>query len=854
VLDPIVAIRYRITLEPEQSATSISSPASATPRRPAVAWSRNTRTAISPTGSSIWPGPTARWCCGRSTPPRPTPSSTPAGQLGHLRQCLAARRSGIAAANRRGQSGLWGYAISGDLPIVLLQIGDPANIELVRQLVQAHAYWRLKGLAVDLVIWNEDHAGYRQRCRTDHGADRLGHRSQRSTGRAASSCAGRADFERGSHPASSPWRGPSSATAGARWPNSSNRSLPEKRPVPLDSCPPGRVARAGPPPRRRGLLILGNGWAASPPTGANTSSPLASGADDAGAVGQRAGQSALRHVVSESGSAYTWSENAHEFRLTPWHNDRSATPAARPSTCATRRAATSGRRRRCRAAARCPTSPRTASATACSSTPGGIHSELWVYVATRRGGQVLGAEGAQRIGAPAPAVGHRLRRMGAGRSAAKTAMHVITESIPRSGALFARNAYNTEFAERVAFFDVDDPAHADRRPHRIHRPQRHLRNPAAMTRSALSGKVGAALDPCAAIQVSFRTRRRPGARDRLPLGVGATATSAASSGAALPGRRPARAGARSVRRHWSTRSAPCRSTRRTRRSTCWPTAGCSTRPWPAGCGRAAVITSRAAPSASATSCRTRWRWSTPNPHLVREHLLRCAGPPVPEGDVQHWWHPPSGRGVRTRCSDDYLWLPLAVCRYVLRHRRQRRARRVGPFLEGRPVNAGDDSYYDLPGVGRQASLYEHCVRAILHGLRFGEHGLPLMGSGDWNDGMNLVGIRARAKACGWASSSMTCCMRSPSSPSLRGDAPFAGELPQPRRALRAKIEQQGWDGEWYRAPTFDDGTPLGSASNANAGSIRSRRAGRCSPARATADARAHGHGCGGRALVRRDSG
>ena len=161
------------------------------------------------------------------------------------------------------------------------------------------------------------------------------------------------------------------------------------------------------------------------------------------------------------------------------------------------------------------------------------------------------------------------------------------------------------------------------------------------------------------------------------------------------------------------------------------------------------------------------------------------------------------------------------------------------FLEGRPVNAEEDSYYDLPLRSEEtASLYEHCMRAILHGLRFGEHGLPLMGSGDWNDGMNLVGIHGKGESVWLAFFLYDVLEDFADLARARGDAAFAERCRQEAAQLSANIERNAWDGGWYRRAYFDDGTPLGRPATPNARSIRSRRVGPCSPAPATPSARA----------------
>ena len=200
--------------------------------------------------------------------------------------------------------------------------------------------------------------------------------------------------------------------------------------------------------------------------------------------------------------------------------------------------------------------------------------------------------------------------------------------------------------------------------------------------------------------------------------------------------------------------------------------------------------------------------------MVKQQILLSASRQFREGDVQHWWHPPIGRGVRTTCSDDFLWLPYVVSRYVKHTGDETILDEPVKFVEGRLLNPGEESCYELPGISEQAaSLYEHCVRSIRHGMHYGANGLPLMGSGDWNDGMDKVGHEGKGESVWLAFFFFDVLNRFQFLARARKDMEFAESCVKETRMLKKNIEQNAWDGNWYLRAFFDDGTPLGSAKN-----------------------------------------
>ncbi len=704
------------------------------------------------------------------------------------------------------------------MPIVLLQIEDPANINLARQLIQAHNYWHLKGLSVDLVIWNEDHAGYRQLLHDQimgllaTGAetnviDRPGGIFVRSSDQISDE--DRILIQTAARVIITDRRGTLAEQI--------SRRGGARKPVP--QLMPARGIRTESPAIAalpRPDLMFFNGYGGFTPDGREYIITTAHGQVTPAPWVNVLANPHFGTVVSESGLAYTWAENAHEFRITPWHNDPVSdssgeafyirdeerghywSPMPLPSRGATPYVTRHG-----------------FGYSVFEHTERGISSEAWVYVAPDASVKFTVLKIKNISGRPRrlSATGYAEWVMGDLRS--KSAMHIVTELDPVSGALLARNSYSVDFDGRVAFFDTDDTTRSlcGDRTEFIGR-NGTLRNPAAMTRAGLSGRVGAALDPCAAIQVPFDLGDGQEREIIFRLGAGRDANDAGILVRRFRGAYAARGALEAVWHYWN------RTLGAVHVETPDHSLDVLANGWLLYQTLACRLWARSGYYQSGGAFGFRDQLQDvmalihAEPRLAREHLLLCASRQFTEGDVQHWWHPPTGRGVRTHCSDDFLWLPMATARYVLATGDTGVLDEQVAFIEGRQVNEDEDSYYDLPNRSRQAAgLYEHCVRAILRGERYGAHGLPLIGSGDWNDGMNIIGEQGKGESVWLGFFFYEVLMGFTAIANVKGDTAFIEHCRNEASMLRQKIEQNAWDGGWYCRAYFDDGSPLGSSAN-----------------------------------------
>lgn len=719
----------------------------------------------------------------------------------------------ILINNHRQQSGLWGYSISGDLPIVLLKIESQANLQMVKQMIQAHSYWRLKGLIVDLVIWNEAHDGYRQDFQNEILAlipmelkDHQGGIFLRAGDQVSNE--DRILFQTVARIIV--------ADSGGTLEEHIKRAVPAKFQIPALNPPEAGRAVVKDPLPLPDDLIFNNGHGGFAPNGKEYVVITNDNSKTPAPWVNIMANPFFGSVVSESGSAYTWIENAHELRLSSWSDDPvtdrtgeavyirdeetgrfwspSLLPAGNELTYITRHGF---------------------GYSVFEHQFDGVYSELTVFVDIEDPVKFLFLKVINKSERPRKLSATGFIELVLGDNRVKTGMHIRTEVDPDSGALFAKNPYNTEFNNRVAFLDVDylKKSYTGDRTEFIGR-NGNLKNPEALSKIKLSNRVGLAMDPCLATQIPFFVA--PEEEQIIIFRIGAAQDSGMASSVAkkFRGLEAANESLSKVKKYWEETigalivETPDQSINLITNG--WLTyQTLSSRLW----GRSGFYQSGGA-FGFRDQLQDVMSLMHTRPELAKKQILLCSSRQFKEGDVQHWWHPPVGRGVRTRISDDYLWLPFVTSFYIKYSGDLSILNESTNFLYGRQLNFGEESYFDLPVDSHvSATLYEHCVLAIKHGLRFGVHGLPLIGTGDWNDGFDKVGQHGKGESVWLGFFLYEILIQFSEISALQNDNEFANTCVEEARKLKGNIDKSAWDGEWYKRAWFDDGTPLGSKEN-----------------------------------------
>lgn len=727
----------------------------------------------------------------------------------------------VLKANKFAQDGLWKYGISGDAPIVLVTLASNDDVALVRQLLQAHSYWRYNGLSTDLVILDEQAASYlddfnrslQQLIRSSPARDVL----DRTGGVFLRRGAGISedDLNLLMTVARAVFRGQDGPLE-----KQIERLLPEP------DLPPtfrplkaliGHTTTVGVAQLPEAELIFENGFGGFTKDGREYVLRVPGDAESDHLPPAPwincLGNAVAGCLTSDSGLGPTWTGNSQVNRLTPWSNDPVLDP---PAEVVYLRDESSG-------AVWTPT-PRPLGQGVENRVRHGqgytIYEQVRNEIASEMRVFVPIDDPLKLIELKVTNLGQSSRKLTVwyyaewvlGGPREKTAMYIVPEIDQTSGAILARNCYRFDFPSQVAFADVlqrPRTVTADRVEF-FGRNRSHQR-PAAMERTGLSNRADAGMDACAAIQVEIVLE--PGESKTVTFVLGETTDPVAARSLLQKYRAPGRVddAFHAVRKFWDdlltavqVRTPDPALDLMVNRWLLYQVLVC--RMW----GRTAFYQ-----SGGAFGFRDQIQDSLAMlyaaPHLCREQLLRAAARQFLEGDVQHWWHPPGGGGTRTKCSDDRLWLPFAALRYVAATGDAEILDVKVPFLQAPVLRHDQEEEYGRPEVSeQQGTLFEHCARAIDVSLAVGVHGLPLIGTCDWNDGFSKVGAEGKGESTWLAWFILEFIDEFADLAEKRGERERAMKYREHAEKLRAAVEQSAWDGEWYIRAFFDDGTPLGS--------------------------------------------
>jgi cyclic beta-1,2-glucan synthetase len=789
-------------------------------------------------------------------------------------------------ANQLGQRELWTIGLSGDWPILVASIDSAEGLPTARQLLHAHQYWRLKGMAVDLVFLITRPPSYQQELAEQllatvmgsseaHLADKAGGifirrsdtlspemlRLLRSTARVHIVCDG-LGLGRVLDTPEVEERAPDEPERPRRLALFSNRDSGNDSWNTRDATGEGVMstvlARAAAYARDAAMDLADSfdlselGGLTSKDLGGRKyagnerrvrangepgqklrprpAGPIEHGLTNDLDYAIRIAPNALPpapwsnvvanpeggFVVTERGGGFAWAENSYFFRLTPWYND----PVSDPATEVVYIRDASG-------ALWSPT-PAIASDTSEYTVTHGagftrfvherreIASELTMSMAPDAPVKITRLKLTNRAPRPTTLVLTSFVEWALGVMREHTQHQIVTTFDRDTQALFATNYFDASFADRTAFSWISEPLSsytADRRDF-IGR-NGDIRDPNGAGAGALLAEAtGAALDPCAALQTAITLIPNEEREVIILLGAAHGVDQARELIRRYGPTRAANDAIEYTVEDWRRRLSAI--TVRTPE----PLFDAIVNRWSLYQALSCRMWARSAfyQSSGAYGFRDQLQDSMAfvyhDPAIAREHILRAAARQFVEGDVQHWWHPHTGRGTRTKFSDDLAWLPYVVDQYVRTTGDTTVLDEVVPFIEMRPLAEHEHEIYDLPTVSAQTgTVYEHCLRALRRACTVGSHGLPLIGVGDWNDGMNRVGIEGRGESV-WLAWFLNDTLRAFADQcDSRGDGVAAGELRTMAEMYARAANDNAWDGAWYRRAYFDDGTPLGSAQN-----------------------------------------
>jgi cyclic beta-1,2-glucan synthetase len=745
----------------------------------------------------------------------------------HLFQRLAARivysdpslrpTPHVLALNTKAQSSLWAYGISGDLPIVVVRINQAADMRTVKKLVRGHEYLHYKGLKVDLVILNDTPTDYLQ----------LLHQELDNTIR-TSGLQGLQDKPGGVYLRRSdqmPEADRILLHAVARVVIVAERGSFEdqiERPRVEEPLPPPFVPRLPsqtypevtvPPPE----LAFFNGLGGFHQGGREYVTLLGAEQWTPAPWSNVIGNSVeFGFQISETGSGCTWSLNSRENRLTPWSNDAISDPPGEVVYLRDEDSGTIWSVTPLPIREREPYIIRHGQGySVFEHTSHGVSQELLVFAPLDSPVKITLLRLRNRTPRKRRFTITNYNELVLGVARPSSAPYIITEIDQSASTIFAKNPFNNEFAGRVAFVATSESissATCDRKEFLGRNSS--VETPAALKRLNLAGRTGAGLDPCAALQVIVDLAPHEAREVVFLLGEAESKEAAQSLVATFSQTGTVNGAFEKVLAHWDdllgtveVRTPDPALDTMLNRWLLYQTLSC--RIW----ARTAFYQSGGA-FGFRDQLQDVMALVYSSPAVARKQILLAAAHQFKAGDVQHWWHPPSGRGVRTRISDDLLWLPFVTSFYVQVTGDASVLDEVVPFLEQDELKPDQHENYTQPQISEEtASVYEHCARTIDRSLAVGTHGLPLMGAGDWNDGMNRVGQEGKGESVwlGWFLYT-----------TLAAFTPYVETRKQKQRGnryhkhmgnLRKALEEKAWDGDWYRRAYFDDGTPLGSARN-----------------------------------------